>query len=213
MVLVPLSSHQLFAVRSALSRAQWQVRGLRITFRLKRFNPAQPRVPAGHPDGGQWTDGGGGGGSGDATLIPVGSRDEERTPLKVDLEEEEASGGHAIRQHVGKSDAELIGRLEREFGRVRFLRWTLLEWGRKRAGAFPSLNEANEWVNRTIEANRTIVEDVASGQLEKVFLTHRFGFVTRREAIVVPIERTISIRKTYSVGVTLSTTSARPAAS
>jgi hypothetical protein len=137
MVLAPLSSHQLFAVRSALSRAQWQVRGLRITLRLKRFNPAQPRVPAGHPDGGRWTDGGGGGGSGDATFIPVGSRDEERTPLKVDLEEEEASGGHAIRQHVGKSYAELIGRLEREFGARPVLAMDSPGMGAKASWSFP----------------------------------------------------------------------------
>lgn len=26
----------------------------------RKFNPDQPRVPAGNPDGGQWTDGGGG---------------------------------------------------------------------------------------------------------------------------------------------------------
>ena len=27
---------------------------------LRKFHPDQPRVPAGNPDGGQWTDGGGG---------------------------------------------------------------------------------------------------------------------------------------------------------
>jgi hypothetical protein len=26
----------------------------------RKFSPDQPRVPAGNPDGGQWTDGGGG---------------------------------------------------------------------------------------------------------------------------------------------------------
>ena len=30
------------------------------------FNPSQPRVPAGNPDGGEWTGSGGGGGSGEA---------------------------------------------------------------------------------------------------------------------------------------------------
>jgi hypothetical protein len=113
------------------------------------------------------------------------------------------SGGHAIRQHVGKSDADLIERLQREYGRVQFLRWTLYEAGRKRAGSFPSLNKANEWVNRTLEANRTIVEEVASGRKESAFVTHRFGSITGREAVVVPVERTISIRRTYSVGVSI----------
>lgn len=42
----------------------WRSR-LRITEDiLRRFHPDQPRVPAGNPDGGQWTDGGGGFGSG-----------------------------------------------------------------------------------------------------------------------------------------------------
>lgn len=47
-------------------------------------------------------------------------------------------GGHAIREHVGKTDAELVGRLERE-------RWDLwvIEFGRRRAGSFFSLQEAN----------------------------------------------------------------------
>jgi hypothetical protein len=45
--------------RHALAVAQLELRFLRVSLVLKRFNPAQPRVPAGHPDGGQWTDGGG----------------------------------------------------------------------------------------------------------------------------------------------------------
>ena len=30
----------------------------RIAFHHSHYNPNQPRVPAGHPDGGQWTKGG-----------------------------------------------------------------------------------------------------------------------------------------------------------
>jgi hypothetical protein len=33
-----------------------------------KYNPNQPRVPAGHPDGGRWTDGGSGEGGGGGTL-------------------------------------------------------------------------------------------------------------------------------------------------
>ena len=32
-----------------------------------KYDPNQPRVPAGNPDGGQWTDAGGGGGPGDSS--------------------------------------------------------------------------------------------------------------------------------------------------
>ena len=55
-----VSRHTLLDIRYSLARAQLEVRGLRLARALKRFNPSQPRVPAGHPDGGQWTDGGGG---------------------------------------------------------------------------------------------------------------------------------------------------------
>lgn len=129
--------------------------------------------------------------------MPVAQRDDER-PFKVDLEREESRGGHALREHVGKTDAELVARLEREHWHFGFF-----EVGRKRAGTFFSLGEANEYVNKTLEANRAVVEQVASGQREDAFLTHRFGFVTGREAIVAPKRRTITVRRTYSVGVAI----------
>src|SRR5215213_4765805 len=172
--------------RYALIRAQLELRSRRLSLLLRRFNPSQPRVPTGSRDGGQWTSDGGGGAvsSDDATLIPVGSRDEDRSPLKIDLLEEEARGGHAIREHVGRTDAELIGRLEREYVQVRVLGRVLVERGRKRAGSFPSLNEANEWVNKALEAHRVTVDEVASGRRRDAFVTYRFGVVTGREATV-----------------------------
>lgn len=36
-----------------------------------RYSPSQPRVPAGSPDGGQWTSGGGGGGGGGSLVSEV----------------------------------------------------------------------------------------------------------------------------------------------
>ncbi|TKT73689.1 hypothetical protein YH63_020925 [Afipia massiliensis] len=41
----------------------------------RKYSPSQPRVPAGNPDGGQWTDGGGDGSNpaANATARPVGS--------------------------------------------------------------------------------------------------------------------------------------------
>ncbi|MGH6737335.1 MAG: hypothetical protein ACRECX_14855 [Methyloceanibacter sp.] len=56
------------AVTRALHRVRWalhshlletKLHALRCKVRAK-FDPNQPRVPAGNPDGGQWTDGGGG---------------------------------------------------------------------------------------------------------------------------------------------------------
>jgi hypothetical protein len=36
---------------------------LKLRHALRKYNPNQPRVPAGNPDGGRWTDGGGPAGS------------------------------------------------------------------------------------------------------------------------------------------------------
>jgi hypothetical protein len=40
----------------------------------RKYNPNQPRVPAGNPDGGQWTDGGAGG-AGSLGLFQITPRD------------------------------------------------------------------------------------------------------------------------------------------
>lgn len=59
-------------VAAALGRLRSMLAAEAVTYRLAtltaackaNFNPSQPRVPAGNPDGGQWTGGGGGGSSG-----------------------------------------------------------------------------------------------------------------------------------------------------
>jgi hypothetical protein len=93
--------------------------GLQIGDGKAGFNPAQPRVPAGNPDGGQWTSGGstGGGSTGggitdprilsdatpDNTWVPGARYAQDETQLRyfVDLYQEEARGGHTLRDHVG----------------------------------------------------------------------------------------------------------------
>ncbi|HEX2134967.1 MAG TPA: hypothetical protein VHG30_03555 [Microvirga sp.] len=70
-----LEPRTLLDARSAVARAQLELRSLRLARALKRFNPSQPRVPAGHPDGGQWTDGGwGGGGTPRAEVVSLRPR-------------------------------------------------------------------------------------------------------------------------------------------
>jgi hypothetical protein len=62
-----------------LRRMGWLLHAYRLETKLRvlgcavkaNFNPNQPRVPAGNPDGGQWTDGGGGGGG---DLVRIASR-------------------------------------------------------------------------------------------------------------------------------------------
>ncbi len=48
------------------------------------FDPNQPRVPRGQPDGGQWTDAGGGGGGGGHSK-PDGSPEGDRAPLRITI--------------------------------------------------------------------------------------------------------------------------------
>lgn len=61
----------LSATRNALAIAQLEVKYLRLVLSLSRFNPRQPRVPAGNADGGQWS---GEGGRGGVDVEPVSSR-------------------------------------------------------------------------------------------------------------------------------------------
>jgi hypothetical protein len=61
----------------------------------RKYDPNQPRVPRGHPDGGQWTDGSGagsdGGGGGDA---------EEVNPGEIPFTEEEYESVLAVREEI-----------------------------------------------------------------------------------------------------------------
>ncbi|WP_083239113.1 hypothetical protein [Methyloceanibacter superfactus] len=70
------------AASRALHRAGWLLHAYVVETKLcalrdavNKYDPNQPRVPAGHPDGGQWTDTGGGTGGrlprGPGTLLDV----------------------------------------------------------------------------------------------------------------------------------------------
>jgi len=50
------------ALRHEIATSGVLVAGLHVQALLYKYSPGQPRVPAGNPDGGQWTDGGGGSG-------------------------------------------------------------------------------------------------------------------------------------------------------
>jgi hypothetical protein len=211
-----------------------------------KYSPSQPRVPAGNPRGGQWTDRNGGQGtvaspsedtgpSQDADLTqPMGNvaigdvsgssevsdlfrikPDEPRTDAgnssnsilkvaaddsdrrySVNLREEEARG-HTLDEHSRKSDLEL----EAEFKR-RGYDTPYVSFVPKRLGSFASDESANDLVNRTLERNKATVDLVASGKLEKAFITARFGSITGREIFRPdPNERYYYFRNTYGVGV------------
>jgi hypothetical protein len=194
----------------------------------RKYRPDQARVPAGNSDGGQWTDEGGGsssqGGRGgasgsqgeptagdgrsdprvlsDATpdnYYEPGTRLVQNDPEQkygVNLNEEEKRGGHTIRDHVGKSDDELMSVMQsdRSDGGV-------VGYVRRRQGAFESVEKANDLVNRTLEANKSVVDRVARGENKRDFITSRFGYVTGREAYRPAPDASPYLRNTYSVGV------------
>lgn len=75
--------------RYATSANRVLIAGERFRRVLKaNFHPAEPRVPAGNPDGGQWTDEGGGGVSAGAEqgidpIVTGGTRDSEEPPERI----------------------------------------------------------------------------------------------------------------------------------
>lgn len=172
----------------------------------RKFSPDQPRVPAGNPDGGQWTDGGGG--INDPRVLsdadPEGLRPYEQyaqnLPDKrpIDLREEEARGGHALREHVGKTDEELLASTTIDRGQT-----IAFSYARRINGSFASMESANDFVNRTLEQNRDRVEAVANGRLAEDFITYRFGYKTGREAFREDVDAAPYLRDPYGVGVSI----------
>ncbi len=88
--------------RSKLLHLAWLVRAATVELRLgllvdtlkAGFDPNQPRVPAGNPRGGEWTDGGAGALGEDETQLAQGDR---LRGYRIDLVEEDARGGHTIK--------------------------------------------------------------------------------------------------------------------
>jgi hypothetical protein len=114
----------------------------------------------------------------------------------VNMDEEEARGGHALRDHVGKTDIYLLETLRQK--RIVGLFGSIVG---QREGSFDSYESANNFVNRTLELNKADVDLVASGVRYDNFITHRFGSVTGREAYRENANAEPYLRNTYSVGV------------
>ncbi|MFG1461255.1 hypothetical protein V5F77_00015 [Xanthobacter sp. DSM 24535] len=98
---------ELAGIASALASLKFEVQLLRYGLALKAgFSPAQPRVPAGNSDGGQWTDAGGSG----------GLAREPRTVTRVSCSGEHArvdrstyrADGSLAEQSVAQADGTLI---------------------------------------------------------------------------------------------------------
>jgi portal protein/CDI toxin RNase A-like protein len=157
---------------------------------IKTFDPNQPRVPASNPDGGQWTAEPG---------TQLAANDSSRRKA-IDLRDEEApiGRGHAISQHVGKSDAELSAQMIRKTARVASVY-------DRREGSFDSIESANDLVNRALDApeNAARIADVASGKMPVDLITSDFSFVTGRELYRLDPDTEPYMRVTNGVGVVI----------
>lgn len=171
----------------------------------RKFNPNQPRIPAGSPDGGQWTDGGGNPGSPDGWqwLDGDGNADVELVQyrsegLPVDLLEERDLGGHAVERHVGRSDTSLLNAVN---GAVDYARRNGDSTVGLTESSFSSLEAANKLVNATIARNRDKLQSVVDGELPKANLDAEFSSPTGREAYSRNERSQTMLSNTYGVRV------------
>ncbi|WP_348623907.1 RNase A-like domain-containing protein [Hyphomicrobium sp. 802] len=160
-----------------------------------KYREDQPRVPAGQTGGGPWTDGGdGGSGSNDARVRVAQANDPRK--YSINLEEEDARGGHAKRDHVAKSDAELREVVERSV-----IRGTFVTLYKDAQGSFSSLEAANDFTNQILQKNAPSVDAVASGSQDESWLAERFGYVTGKEAYRTGPDEPVIVRPTYAAGI------------
>jgi hypothetical protein len=177
---------------------------------LAKYSPDQPRVPGGNPDGGQWTSGGGYAGSAtdgdDGRLlsdansdVPVVGAEYAQNYDRIDLTEEEIRG-HAMEEHVGKSEAYLKARVVEEAIAIVKRRH---DFRGLSVGSFNSFAAATALVNSTLSQNRDVVDRVAKGLQERAFVHASFGSVTGQEAHLSRIHSQPYIRSTFGVGVVI----------
>lgn len=199
----------MLAIRWQLAALAFDAKMLRLALALKaNFDPNQPRVPAGQPDGGQWTRVEGYARESDRELQRIAQSEPQR-PYTVNLDEEELRGGHTKRVHVGKTDAELIDVLNRDW-RKAWIAGGEAFFFRPAQGSFLSLEAANDLVNRVLEANRDRVDRAAAGEVDFIIAEKRFGYVTGKEAFREDGRAAARIRKTYGVRVVIKHDPSRP---
>jgi hypothetical protein len=149
---------------------------------LFRIKPDGPRTDAGNLSD---------------SIGKIAADDSERR-YSVNLQEEEARGGHTLRDHVGKTDAYLIGLMNADYKRTISGNLEITEF-RDAEGSFATLEQANDHVNQLLKRERDKVEQVATGMEKKLTLESRIGSVTGYEAFRPNGDSDPYIRDTYSV--------------
>ena len=202
-----------------LPQLRWEVKKLKLEHELwlfeQKYSPNQPRDELG-----RWTSGansvgdaaaagtedesGSGAILSDATPGPLwpGAQYAEATSgrYSVNLDEEEAPRGigHTLREHVGKSDAELMRKLDEDWQRFRTGRFEITEY--RPAQESSCLRESsNDFVNRTLEENKETVDRVASGAQDRATLEKRLGYVTGKEPFRANGDAEPYVRSTYGI--------------
>jgi hypothetical protein len=135
-------------------------------------------------------------------VVRVAAADELGQRIPLELGEEDARGGHGKRDHVEKTDSELIDVLNVDYVRKQSGNLEITEF-RREQGSFTSLEQANDLVNRVIEMNKDRVDRVATGQKRDATLQERFDFVTGKEAYRPNGDSDPYIRDTDSVRVVI----------
>jgi hypothetical protein len=193
-MLSPSLTTKLLQMRCETAAMQLELALLRLRLALKAgFDPNQPRVPAGRPEGGQWTRiGGSAVGEGTTRLAQA----DRPGGFPVDLLEEERRGGHTIERHVGRSPESLMALV-----RTGVYRGVFYTMAIKRDGSFPSLMAATKLVNATLARNQVIVDRVATGLDPDAWVTAVFSSKTGIEAYRPHPYAKPVLRDTYGVGV------------
>ena len=150
----------------------YEIAALRVELALKRlialtrkYSPDQPRIPAGQPGGGRWTDGGGDRDAERFDSEPIGELLTDQG-LPISILEEEVLGGHTYQRHINKSEEYLKSRVLGSEVNVP----PILTAGRKRAGSFTSLEAADKLVNATLS------DPVNEGKL-RAFASREFPYI------------------------------------
>jgi hypothetical protein len=215
----------LLDIKRALAALEVELKLCKLAYLLRKYGADQPRVPAGSPEGGQWTSGRGGVGNGnDGGGDPSGEdpssgggggmEGDARVQLAqadpsydIDLTEQERLGGHAKSKHVAISEAALMTEVVRSSQRIT----ARGDWfiGRTE-GSFTSLDSATDLVNATLTVNHEAVEEVARGEAREALVEARFVSRTGYEAYLHDPNSSPYIRDTNAVTVYIRQDSRSP---
>jgi hypothetical protein len=226
----------LAAMRVELNEIKAELARRRRLAEQTKYSPSQPRMPAGNPRGGQWTDRGGGQSTGTGLAQPMGNidigdlsgsseltglfdirpaatgsdsansshsvlkvaTDESGRRYSVNLQEEEARGGHTLRDHVGKTDGYLIGLMNADYERSTSGNLEITRF-RDAEGSFATHAEANDYVNQLLKLERDKVDQFVAAPEPWLTLERRIGSVTGKEAFRPNGDSDPYIRDTYGV--------------